>query len=75
MRSGKAQLATVSNDELWSLYPDEELPQLTPSSVFPRIQLQEVLTQVRALGYATSHEESVGPLAVALPYPRRHSSP
>lgn len=38
--NGKAQLATVSNDELWSLYPDEELPQLTPSSVSPRTQFQ-----------------------------------
>lgn len=68
--NGKALLASMSDDELRTLYPDEDLPQLTPNSVSTRTQLNEVLAQVRAQGYATSHEESeegVSSLAVALP--------
>jgi len=67
--SGKVLLAGLTDEELHELYPDEELPQLTEHSIARRSTLQEVLREVRSLGYATSREESeegVSSLAVAL---------
>jgi DNA-binding IclR family transcriptional regulator len=71
--NGKAMLATLTDTELKSLYPEEELPQLTPKSIGTRTQLMEVLAQVREQGYATSDEESedgVCSVGVALQTPR-----
>jgi DNA-binding IclR family transcriptional regulator len=71
--NGKAMLATLSDAELGALYPDEELPQLTPESVGTRTHLKEALARVREQGYATSHEESeegVSSVGVALQTPR-----
>jgi DNA-binding IclR family transcriptional regulator len=67
--TGKALLATLSEDELFRLYPDERLVQLTPNSVGTRTRLLEVLEQIRAQGFASSEEESeegVSSIAVAL---------
>lgn len=71
--NGKAMLATLTDAELTALYPDEELPQLTPESVGTRTRLREVLARVREQGYATSFEESeegVSSVGVALQTPR-----
>ncbi len=68
--TGKAMLAQFSEDALRLLYPQEELPGLTPNSVRTRTELEEVVDRTRRLGYATSMEESedgVGSVAVALP--------
>lgn len=68
--TGKVLLAGLSEQELLSLYPHEELPQLTAHSIGTRTRLLEELAMVRAQGYATSEEESeegVSSLAVALP--------
>lgn len=67
--NGKAMLATLTEPELLRLYPDEELPRLTPNSVGTRSRLLEELSRVRARGFATSQEESeegVSSIAVAL---------
>jgi DNA-binding IclR family transcriptional regulator len=67
--TGKALLATLSQDELFRLYPDEQLIQLTPHSVGTRTRLLEVLDEIRAQGFASSEEESeegVSSIAVAL---------
>lgn len=67
--TGKALLATLTDDEVLALYPDEELVQLTPQSVHTRSALIEVLHQVRSNGWASSHEESedgVSSIAVAV---------
>lgn len=68
--SGKVLLAGLGTDELRRLYPDEDLPGLTPSSVRSRRALEAQLTRVRRQGYAASSEESehgVASVAVALP--------
>ena len=71
--NGKAMLATLSDPELAALYPDEELPQLTPESLGTRTALLADLARVRERGYATSQEESedgVSSVGVALQTPR-----
>ncbi|KRE40801.1 IclR family transcriptional regulator [Knoellia sp. Soil729] len=68
--NGKAMLATLTDAQLLTLYPHEELRQLTPRSVSTRTQLLDVLEGVRAQGFASSEEESeegVSSVAVALP--------
>lgn len=67
--NGKAMLATLAETELLRIYPDEELPRLTPNSVGTRTDLVRELADIRSRGYATSQEESeegVMSLAVAL---------
>jgi DNA-binding IclR family transcriptional regulator len=67
--TGKALLATLPEDELFRLYPDEQLVRLTAHSVGTRTRLLEVLDQIRAQGFASSEEESeegVSSMAVAL---------
>ena len=67
--TGKALLATLSDNELLALYPEEKLLKLTPHSIGTRTELLGDLAEVRARGYATSQEESeegVQSLAVAL---------
>lgn len=67
--NGKVMLATMDDDEVRRLYPEEALVQLTPASVATRTQLLELLSKVREQGYATSEEESeegVASVAVAL---------
>lgn len=69
--AGKAMLAQLSEDELYQLYPDEELPgpPVTERTVTTRTQLFRVLTNVRRNGFARNAEESergVGSVGVAL---------
>jgi DNA-binding IclR family transcriptional regulator len=67
--NGKAMLATLTDDEVCALYPDEQLAQMTPHSIGTRTELLEHLEAIRRAGYATSQEESedgVGSIAVAL---------
>jgi DNA-binding IclR family transcriptional regulator len=68
--TGKALLAELPVEEFERLYPAEELPGLTPSSIRVRSALEKELQKVRRQGYATSSQESedgVCSVAVALP--------
>lgn len=56
--AGKAILAELSRVEFDQLYPDEELPGLTPKSITKRSELLAVLDDVRRQGYATNLGES-----------------
>jgi DNA-binding IclR family transcriptional regulator len=72
--SGKVLLAALSDEQLLSLYPDEELPQLTSHSIGTRTRLLEHMASIRAQGYATSQEESEeGVSSVAVALPARHA--
>jgi DNA-binding IclR family transcriptional regulator len=74
--TGKVLLAGLSDQELLSLYPTEELPQLTGHSIGTRTRLLEVVADIRAQGYATSQEESEeGVSSVAVALPGRHATP
>ncbi|MBN9734198.1 MULTISPECIES: IclR family transcriptional regulator [unclassified Pseudonocardia] len=67
--NGKAMLATLTEADLFRIYPDEELTRLTSNSVATRTDLVRELAEVRSQGFATSQEESeegVSSLAVAL---------
>ncbi|MFP5072195.1 IclR family transcriptional regulator [Pseudonocardia nantongensis] len=67
--NGKAMLATLTEAELFRIFPDEELTQLTLNSVSTRTDLLRELAEIRSRGFATSQEESeegVSSLAVAL---------
>ena len=68
--TGKALLATLTDDELRLLYPDEQLVQLTPHSLGTRTELLDAVRTIRSRGFAISKEESeegVSSLAVAVP--------
>jgi DNA-binding IclR family transcriptional regulator len=68
--SGKALLSTLSAEELERLFPEEQLPMLTPNSIGSRSALEKDLEQVRRRGYATSDQESEdGVCSVAVPLP------
>lgn len=72
--TGKALLACLSKDEIDRLYPDENLPSLTPNSITTRSALQKELEEVRRLGYATSNQESEdGVCSVAVAFPPRQA--
>lgn len=67
--TGKAMLAQLSDTQLFALYPEEHLEQLTPQSIASREELVEALDEVRKRGYATSREESeeeVSSVAISL---------
>jgi DNA-binding IclR family transcriptional regulator len=67
--SGKSLLAGLTAGELRRLYPDEELPGLTATSLRSRTMLEADLARVRRHGYATSSQESeegVASVAVAI---------
>ena len=71
--TGKALLATLTDDELRLLYPDERLVQLTPHSLGTRTELLDAVRTIRSCGFAISKEESeegVSSLAVAVPSTR-----
>lgn len=68
--TGKAILAQMSQAEVHSLFPDEELEGLTENSLRSRTELDRQLALVRKRGYAVSSEESepgVSSVAVAFP--------
>jgi DNA-binding IclR family transcriptional regulator len=71
--TGKALLATLSDEQVRELYPEEKLFQLTQHSVATRTQLLEELAEIRRRGYAVSQEESeegVSSVAIAIPKER-----
>jgi DNA-binding IclR family transcriptional regulator len=55
---GKAYLAFEPEERLVGLYPNEELPGLTPNSITSRTRLFEALAKVRGQGYAFNANES-----------------
>ncbi|MFD4327567.1 IclR family transcriptional regulator [Nocardioides sp. NPDC058538] len=68
--TGKAMLATLTEEQVFAAYPEEELRQLTPNTVATRSALLAELETIRARGYAISNEESeesVWSVAVAIP--------
>jgi DNA-binding IclR family transcriptional regulator len=72
--TGKALLAGLPPEELKRLYPEEELPRLTPHSISTRSALERELVKVRELGYATSNQESEdGVCSVAVSFPPTHT--
>jgi DNA-binding IclR family transcriptional regulator len=67
--NGKAMLATLSEQELLAIYPEEELEQMTSRSIATRTALIAELDTIRRRGYATSEGESeagVASVGVAL---------
>ena len=51
--SGRAMLATMTDEEVKALYPEESLPQVTKLSTPTRTELLDILAQARQQGYAT----------------------
>jgi DNA-binding IclR family transcriptional regulator len=71
--SGKAMLAALSTDQLYQLYPQEELSGLTDRSIRSRALLEKEIANIRRRGYATGSEESeegVSSIAMAFPIER-----
>lgn len=67
--TGKVLLATLTQDEVFALYPNEELTTLTRHSLVTRTELLADLATIRKRGFALSQEESeegVSSVAVAL---------
>ena len=58
--SGKALLAALSDAELQILYPDEQLPAQTGTTITTRSALFAQLAEIRACGYAVNNAESEG---------------
>lgn len=56
--TGKAMLSRLTQEQLWALYPNQELPGLTGNSITSRADLEAELDKIRRMGYATSEEES-----------------
>lgn len=55
---GKALLARLDERELRKAYPRLRLPRTTSHSVASRAQLEDLLVEVRRVGYAVNREES-----------------
>lgn len=72
--TGKALLGSLADDEIERLYPDEDLPSLTPNSISTRSALRKELEEIRRAGYATSNQESEdGVCSVAVAFPPRQA--
>lgn len=70
--AGKVMLATLTREELFALYPDEQLPAPTSRALTTRTALLAELDRVRELGYGRNvgeSEEGVAALAVLLRRP------
>jgi DNA-binding IclR family transcriptional regulator len=68
--TGKAMLATLSDEEVLALYPKERLTKITAHTIGTRTELLDALARVRRRGWAASREESeegVSSVAVAVP--------
>jgi len=66
--TGKAILSQLTNEELYMLFPDEELGGLTDRSLTSRAALEKELKATRRRGYAVSAQESEeGVTSVAVP--------
>ncbi|MFH5824262.1 IclR family transcriptional regulator [Georgenia sp. AZ-5] len=67
---GKAMLATLSDDAVRALFPEEDLPAVTARTVTTRSALLAELRRVRERGYAQNREEvepGVASVAMAVP--------
>lgn len=65
--SGKAMLATLSDERLTELFPEEALPRRTPGSIATRTKLFEEVAKIRGQGYATDCQEAeIGLAGVAI---------
>jgi DNA-binding IclR family transcriptional regulator len=59
-------LAYLDDDELDGIFPDEDLPVITPKTTSKKAQLRKSLSQIRKQNYAYDNEESaLGVWAVA----------
>lgn len=56
---GKVLLSDLSEEQIFDLYPDEKLPQLTAYTVDTRSKLMNELDKVRCNGYAEDLQEGV----------------
>lgn len=56
--TGRAILAQLPDSEIFKLYPENDLPQMTTSSISNRDALVEELERIRQRGYAIQREES-----------------
>jgi DNA-binding IclR family transcriptional regulator len=68
--TGKAMLATLSDEEVLALYPKERLTKTTAYTIGTRTELLAALARARRRGWAASREESeegVSSVAVAVP--------
>ena len=66
--TGKAMLAQLSENEIYRLYPGEDLERLTGNSIGTRTELLAELGRIRQRGYAVNREESEDSVAsVAVP--------
>jgi DNA-binding IclR family transcriptional regulator len=57
--SGKAILATLSDEEIDEIIDSAGLPYRTPNTITTREDLFEEIDEIRATGYATSYQERV----------------
>lgn len=74
--AGKAILAALPREQLDALYPGDELPGLTERSITTRRELDEVLEEIRRVGYATNLGESdIGLVAVGVAIPNVAAPP
>lgn len=74
--SGKVLLAQLSQQHLLELYPEEELPAVTPNTIRTRSELMVELDGIRESGFARNFEESeIGLVAFAVPISRPVGSP
>ncbi|MFE4331766.1 IclR family transcriptional regulator [Streptomyces sp. NPDC056831] len=65
---GKMLLSRMTTEQVCVLYPQEELPEVTPNTLTSRSALLAELDEIRSCGYALSRGESVqGMNAVAVP--------
>jgi DNA-binding IclR family transcriptional regulator len=56
--AGKALLAQLSDEQLELLYPEDELPGITPGSITARTDLLAEIAAIRIRGYDANHGES-----------------
>ncbi len=74
--AGKAILASLPKEQLDALYPADVLPGLTERSITNRRELDDVLEEIRRVGYATNLGESdVGLVAVGVAIPNIAAPP
>lgn len=67
--TGKALLAQLPVEEIRRLYPNQRLQPMTPRSISRRLDLEQELSRIRSLGFATNREETeegVSSVAVAV---------
>jgi DNA-binding IclR family transcriptional regulator len=73
--SGKVLLATLQEESLLSLYPDEELPYAALATLKTRTELIQQILMVRDTGFALNNNELAhGVVAIACPIPDNNGS-